>query len=395
MTESANEKKNKWDNKWVRGAIPALLIHCSIGSVYAWSLFKNAIADKIGSSVSAVEWAFSLAIFFLGMSAAFGGYFVEKNIKKAALVSLVCFCSGLIGTGFAIKNESLLGVLLSYGVLMGVGLGIGYITPVKTLMLWFKDNKGLATGIAIAGFGLAKAIASPLMEHLQKTGELHDMFYVLAAVYFLPMLLCFILLKKPQGAEQKLQTQKFSLRALFSKKQFWAIWFIFYLNITCGLALISQEKPILLALDFKAVAFVSALTAVFNTVGRFGYSTLGDYLKSRDAVYWIIFASSVAACGLGILGVSCAYALVVILALCIINAGYGGGFSNLPSLLSDKFGMNHISTIHGLILSAWAFAGLSGNQLASVVVSHTGSYAVLCGILLVLYALAFGISKKL
>ena len=156
----------KLSNKWTRAAIPALLLHCSIGTVYCWSSFKGGIAEYIGSSVSSVEWAFSLAIFFLGMSAAFMGNVVEKNIHKSSLVATICFALGLAGTALFIYLKSLVGILLCYGVIMGIGLGLGYLSPVKTLMLWFKDNKGLATGLAVAGFGAAKAIATPIMESM-------------------------------------------------------------------------------------------------------------------------------------------------------------------------------------------------------------------------------------
>ena len=145
------------ENRWVRAVIPALLIHISIGTVYCWSVFKQLIADQMHVAPGIVEWGFSLAIFFLGMSAAFLGPFVEKDIKKSALISTVCFVCGFAGTGVSIAAGWLPGVFIFYGVIMGIGLGVGYLTPVKNLMLWFADNKGLATGIAVAGFGLAKA----------------------------------------------------------------------------------------------------------------------------------------------------------------------------------------------------------------------------------------------
>lgn len=154
------------ENRWTSAIIPALLIHIPIGTVYCWSVFKQLIADRLHASPASVEWGFSLAIFFLGMSAAFAGPMVEKNIKKSALVSMVCFVVGFAGTGVSIALNFLPGVFICYGAIMSIGLGVGYLTPVKNLMLWFADNKGLATGIAVAGFGLAKAIASPLMEYL-------------------------------------------------------------------------------------------------------------------------------------------------------------------------------------------------------------------------------------
>ena len=136
----------KFSNKWTRAAIPALLLHCSIGTVYCWSYLEGAIKQAFESaqmSTDALGWAFSLAIFFLGMSAAFLGNFVEKDIRKASLLASICFAVGVAGTGLAIRLHCMPLILICYGVIMGIGLGLGYLSPVKTLMLWFKDNKGL------------------------------------------------------------------------------------------------------------------------------------------------------------------------------------------------------------------------------------------------------------
>lgn len=172
-----NLRMNLSENKWTRGAIPALLLHCSIGTVYCWSIFSQEIASYIGFSKGAVEWAFSFAIFFLGMSAAFLGNIVEKDIHKSSLIATICFAAGLAGTAFFIQYGgahkhslvSLVGIYVCYGLIMGVGLGTGYLSPVKTLMLWFEDRKGLGTGLSVAGFGAAKAIASPIMQRMENS----------------------------------------------------------------------------------------------------------------------------------------------------------------------------------------------------------------------------------
>ena len=296
-------------NKWIRAAIPALLLHCSIGTVYCWSIFSQEIADYIGFSKGATEWAFSFAIFFLGMSAAFLGNVVEKDIHKSSLIATICFASGMALTGFFIyyggthqhSMLSLIGIYLSYGFIMGVGLGTGYLSPVKTLMLWFQDRKGLATGLAVAGFGAAKAIASPIMQSmLENLGEggIYKMFWILACVYFCMMFVGHLLLKKPDGwHEPSNDEDKPSIMSVLKTKpmtNYIGIWLMFYINITCVLALIF-----------------------------------------------------------------------------IVNAGYGGGFSNVPTLLSDHYGMGSISAIHGITLSAWAFAGLTGNQVATFIINHS------------------------
>ena len=383
-------------NKWFRAAIPALLLHCSIGTVYCWSIFSQEIADYIGFSKGATEWAFSFAIFFLGMSAAFLGNVVEKDIHKSSLLATICFSAGMAGTGFFIyyggshqgSMLSLLGIYVCYGFIMGVGLGTGYLSPVKTLMLWFEDRKGLATGLAVAGFGAAKAIASPIMQAmLENLGEggIYKMFLILAVVYFAMMFVGHLLLKKPEGwHEPKTKEKGQSMMAVIKSKpvsNYIGIWLMFYINITCGLALISQEKMIVKCIGLAgAVGVISTVSAVFNAGGRLGFSAWADMMKDRNTIYKLIFILSIAFTGAVILtgGIkngngNMALTALVLCLIFVVNAGYGGGFSNVPTLLSDHYGMSNISAIHGLTLSAWGFAGLTGNQMASWIVNHFGS----------------------
>ncbi|RDW16684.1 OFA family MFS transporter [Oceanobacillus chungangensis] len=394
-----------FNNKWFRAVLPALFIHCSIGTVYCWSLFKGDIAAYIGKSVGEVEWAFSIAIFVLGMSAAFGGKFVEKDIHKSSLLAAIFFVVGMVGTGFFIYQKSLIGIYISYGIVMGIGLGIGYLTPVKTLMLWFDKQKGLATGFAVAGFGLAKVIASPLMEKLlgERNNEgmlinaanIYTMFYILAGIYLVMMLIGHLTLKKPIGYEEvSVQTGGFSYRKVLRNKTFIGIWLMFYINITCGLALISQEKGILAYIGFGAIGFVSSLTAIFNAGGRLALSSWADRLQDRNSIYKIIFISSIASILLTIVldGINNSIPFLIIALLCIVNAGYGGGFSSLPPLLSDRFGLHSISTVHGLALSAWALAGLTGNQLSAFILDKTGSYTIVLYVIMAFFVIATLIS---
>ena len=387
----------KLNNKWIRSAIPALLIHCSIGTVYCWSTFKASIADKIGMNTFSVGWAFSLAIFFLGMSAAFAGKLVELNIHKSSLVSALCFTIGMIGTGLTIKFctgvTALILIYLFYGCIMGIGLGVGYLTPVKTLMLWFKDNKGLATGISIMGFGLAKAIATPIMEFLQNHFGITAMFLVLGCIYFVMIFAGHLLLKKPDGwVESKETNNSFKVTTMFKNKTFIGIWLIFYINIHCGLMLITYEKQLLnekfagLAILATIVSVVPSVTAICNAVGRIGYSTLSDKLKDRSTIYLIIFISCIV---VTTLTEFISVGFLTIALLMIINLGYGGGFSVLPALLDSRFGMENISKIHGLALSAWAVAGLTGNNLSEFILSHTNNnYNVVITVTTIMYSIA-------
>ena len=398
----------KLNNKWMRAAIPALLIHCSIGTVYCWSTFKEAIANQIGMSTFAVGWAFSLAIFFLGMSAAFAGRMVEKDIHKSSLISCICFTVGMLGTGLSIQFlkgvPALISIFLFYGCIMGIGLGIGYLTPVKTLMLWFDKQKGLATGISIMGFGLAKAIATPIMELIQKNLGISQMFYILGAVYFIMMFIGHILLKKPYGWIEKDEAKsEFKPLSMFKDKTFLGIWLIFFINIHCGLALITYEKQILneafkgMAVLGLMISLIPSVTAAFNALGRIGYSTISDKMKDRNTVYKIIFMTCIVitAIALATFAIknghkSLAFGIIVIALLIIVNLGYGGGFSTLPALLSSRFGMEKISKIHGLSLSAWAIAGITGNNMSELILASTNrTYDYILIATLVLYVVAF------
>ncbi len=397
------KKSGGWrENKWLRAAIPALLLHCSIGTVYCWSIFSQEIADYIGFSKGATEWAFSLAIFFLGMSAAFLGNVVEKDIHKSSLIATICFALGMVGTGGFIyyggmnpgNPIALIGIYLCYGVIMGIGLGTGYLSPVKTLMLWFADRKGLATGLAVAGFGAAKAIASPVMQSmLGSMGEsgIYKMFWILGAVYFVMMFVGHLLLKKPSDwKEPQSKEEKNSIMAVIKSRKitnYIGIWLMFYINITCGLALLSQEKMIVKCIGLASfVGIISTVSAIFNAAGRLGFSAWADKMKDRNTIFKIIFIISIILTALVILtggivngaGNGLLIALVIVLIM-FVNAGYGGGFSNIPTLLSDHYGMGNISAIHGITLSAWAFAGLSGNQLATWIVSHFGQEIEVAG----------------
>ena len=390
-------------NKWIRGAIPALLLHCSIGTVYCWSIFSQEIADYIGFSKGAVEWAFSFAIFFLGMSAAFLGGLVEKNIHKSSLIASITFALGMAGTGFFIwyggNNPhsvlSLVGIYISYGFIMGIGLGTGYLSPVKTLMLWFKDKKGLATGLAVAGFGAAKAIASPIMSRMLVglgEGGVFKMFYILACVYFVMMFIGHLILAKPEGwVEPQTKSKDEGIIATLKTEpiaSYIGIWLMFYINITCGLAIISQEKMIVKCVGLGAFAgIISTISALFNAGGRLGFSAWADKLKDRNTIYKLIFTLSIVSTLIVLLtkgianGDGNVLLITFVLALIfIVNAGYGGGFSNVPTLLSDHYGMGNISAIHGITLSAWAFAGLTGNQMASFIVNHTGEFIDVHGV---------------
>lgn len=391
------------NNKWIRGVIPALGIHLCIGSVYAWSLFVKPISAQLECSESLVQVAFSLAIFFLGTSAAFAGPLVEKNVRRSSIISTVCFVCGLLITALSLHFKSLAGIYLGYGCLMGIGLGIGYISPVKTLMMWFFDQKGLATGIAIMGFGFASTLAKWIsMPILAATDSISTTLALLAGIYLIPMLTGSLLIKKPYDDSVSVAHENevpFKYTRIFHNGVFLMIWLMFFLNIHCGLAVISVAKPMVdtvagKILDPAAAAALGgtavAVMGLFNGVGRLAFSAISDKFRYRANIYIIIFSLSIASIALTLLCGCNSYVLIAM--LCLISATYGAGFSNLPTLLVDQFGMRNISKIHGLSLTAWAVAGLTGNQMSSAIHEYTGNYTSVLYWLIPQFAIALAIS---
>ena len=381
-------------DKWKFGAIPGLLIHGSIGTVYCWSLLTESLNDcMMGISC---EWAFSLAIFFLGISAAFLGPLVEKNVKMSSLFSALFFGSGMIISGIACALSQPVLFHLGYGVIMGIGLGIGYISPIKTMMIWFKENKGLAAGLAISGFGIAKILGGPGFVYFIKNFGLPEMFIFHGIFYFLIMMIATIYIRKPDTDEKNKEITKIQiidfiknwgkdLISAFKLKKLWIYWLVFYLNITAGLAIISNEVVFFKYSGITAfgVGIAVSLCAIFNSAGRLGVSWISDKLKNRGILFGIIMLISSVCC---LIGFSAPVAVSVVVLLC--NAGYGAMFAIMPGALHDRYGMDKVSTIHGVVLSAWAFAGLTGNQLAKIVTELPTSYSpriiIVCSLILYL-----------
>lgn len=384
-------------DKWKNGAIPALLIHSCIGTVYCWSVLSGAVSEALGSSC---EWAFSLAIFFLGISAAFIGPLVERNVKMASLISTIFFGTGMILSGIAcsIGNSSLFHI--SYGVIMGIGLGIGYISPIKTIMMWFNKNKGLAAGIAIAGFGIAKILGGPGFAYFLNHFGISETLVFHGILYTLIMLFAVLFIKKPDTEDTEVAKEPMfmswfkDLITVFKLKNIWIFWLVFYLNISAGLAIISNEAVFFKHSGITAfgIGMAVSLCAIFNSLGRLSFAWVSDFLKNRCILFGIILAISVIACCIGISSPS-----GVTWTVLLCNAGYGAMFAIMPSALHDKYGMNLVSIVHGVILSAWAFAGLTGNQVAQIALQLPYSYSprIIILIATILYLTGLVLSIKL
>ncbi|MFZ3587730.1 OFA family MFS transporter [Bacillus sp. DJP31] len=380
-------KKTK--NRWLIAA-SAVGIHISIGSVYAWSNFTNPLMEEFGWSASQVQFTFSLAILFLGLSAAFLGHFVEKHgPKKAGLLAAGFFGVGIMGSGFAVAIGSLPLLYITYGVLGGIGLGVGYIAPVSTLVKWFPDRRGLATGLAIMGFGFAAAISSPIMDTLIKSVGTSTTFYVLGAAYFVIMILSSLYLERPPvdwapaGFKEKVQSGKTRIKEDLSQltaneavktKRFWYLWVMLFINVTCGIAILSAAKPLAqesIGLTTAEAAALVGVMGLFNGFGRLGWASISDYI-GRPNTYTTFFVLQI---GLFFFLPVTSEALLFQVMLAIVYTCYGGGFASIPAYIGDLFGTKQLGAIHGYILTAWAAAGLAGPMFAAWIKDTTGSYA--------------------
>jgi MFS transporter, OFA family, oxalate/formate antiporter len=380
-------KKTK--NRWLIAA-SAVGIHISIGSVYAWSNFTNPLIEEFGWSSQQVQLTFSIAILFLGLSAAFLGHFVEKyGPRKAGLLAAGFFGAGIIGSGLAVNLGSLPLLYATYGVLGGIGLGVGYIAPVSTLVKWFPDRRGLATGLAIMGFGFAAAVASPIMDTLIKSVGTANTFYILGVSYLIIMTLSSLYLERPpagwmpEGFKDKVQSGKTKVKEDLAQltaneavktKRFYYLWVMLFINVTCGIAILSAAKPLAqesIGLTTAEAAALVGVLGLFNGFGRLGWATISDYI-GRPNTYTIFFASQIV---LFMLLPLTTAAILFQVMLAIIYTMYGGGFAAIPAFIGDVFGTKQLGAIHGYILTAWAAAGLAGPMFAAWIKDTTGSYA--------------------
>jgi MFS transporter, OFA family, oxalate/formate antiporter len=398
----------KVKNRWLIAA-SALGVHLSIGSAYAWSVFTNPMIEKYGWTQTQVSTAFSIAIFFLGFSAAFMGRFVEKNgPKKSSMLAALFFGIGVAGSGVATLMESLVLLYLFYGIIGGMGLGIGYISPVSTLVKWFPDRRGLATGLAIMGFGFAAMISGPAIEGLISLVGISSTFFILGTIYFLVMTVSAQYLAPPpegwapKGFVEKQEAGKTRIKIkpdlsqltaneAIKTRRFWMLWFMLFINVTCGIAILAVASPMaqeITGMSAIAAAAMVGVLGMFNGGGRIGWATISDYI-GRPNVYTTFFIIQVIA--FAILPYASSPLLFQILLFAILTC-YGGGFASVPAYIGDIFGTKQLGAIHGYILTAWAMAGVVGPILLSLIYDNTGSYTLTMTIFTVMFIVALGLS---
>jgi MFS family permease len=383
-------------NRWL---VPpaALAIHLSIGQAYAFSVFNFPLAHSIGITQSAPEdwklttlgWIFSIAIVFLGLSAAVFGKWLERaGPRKAMFAAACCFGGGFMVSAIGVQLHQIWLLYLGYGVLGGIGLGLGYISPVSTLIKWFPDRPGMATGLAIMGFGGGAMIGAPLaaflMEHFRtqtSTGVAQAM-VAMGAIYFCTMLFGAWLVRLPPTgwrppSYRAANAARLDAPADVSADQaiqtapFWLLWGVLFLNVTAGIGVLGQASPMIQEMFPDRVSAAAAagfvgLLSLFNMGGRFVWSSVSDYI-GRKATYTIFFVLGAALYALtpqtGHLG----WIVAFVLGYGVIMSMYGGGFATIPAYLRDQFGTAQVGAIHGRLLTAWSAAGIAGPVLVNYI----------------------------
>ncbi|HGM9256904.1 L-lactate MFS transporter [Streptococcus pyogenes] len=387
-------------------ATAGILLHLMLGSTYAWSVYRNPILQETGWDQAPVAFAFSLAIFCLGLSAAFMGNLVEQyGPRLTGTVSAILYASGNMLTGLAIDRKEIWLLYIGYGVIGGLGLGAGYITPISTIIKWFPDKRGMATGFAIMGFGFASLLTSPIAQWLIETEGLVATFYLLGLIYLIVMLFASQLIIKPTAAEiaildkKRLQNNSYLIEGMTAKealktKSFYCLWVILFINITCGLRLISVVAPMaqdLTGMSPEMSAIVVGAMGIFNGFGRLVWASLSDYIGRRVTVILLFLVSIIMTISL----IFAHSSLIFMISIATLMTCYGAGFSLIPPYLSDLFGAKELATLHGYILTAWAIAALTGPMLLSITVEWTHNYLLTLCVFIVLYILGLMVVLRL
>jgi MFS family permease len=404
----------------------ALAVHLCIGQAYAFSTFNLPLTKLIGLTQSApgdwnlkeLGWIFSIAIVFLGSSAAVFGRWVERvGPRMSMFVAALCFGGGFLVSAVGIHLHQLWIIYLGYGVLGGTGLGIGYISPVSTLIKWFPDRPGMATGMAIMGFGGGAFIAAPLsvllMAHFKTatSNGVLETFVTMGVIYFMFMMIGVFSVRvpadgwKPAGWTAPAQPKKLvtsaqvSVESAWRTPQFWLLWVVLCMNVTAGIGVLGQASPMIQemfpgrVLPLAAASFVG-LISLFNMLGRFFWASTSDYIGRRNTYMVFFLLGIVLYAAVPTTGHIGSTALFVA-AFCIILSMYGGGFSTIPAYLRDMFGTYQVGAIHGRLLTAWSVAGVLGPVLVNYIrqyqidngVPKTQAYSItmyiMCGLLLI------------
>lgn len=382
-------------NRWLI-AVAGVVMQVALGAVYAWSVFRDPLVSAFGWTISQVTWTFSITLLTLGFAAFFGGLWMKRaGPRTVGVAGGVLYGLGVFLASFSANNLPVL--YLTYGVLGGFGIGLGYIVPVATLVKWFPDKRGMITGIAVAGFGAGAVIAAPLNRYLIVAVGVLQTFAILGIAYLILVAgAAFFMRNPPAGFRpagwQPAQTQAaatsrdFTLGEALRSWQWYALWAILFLNVTAGISIISQAAPMVrevTGVTAAAAAGFAGLLGIPNGIGRFAWAWLSDYI-GRRWVFVIMFLLQAAL--FLILPLSTSFALFTALSFIVLLC-YGGGFGTMPAFAADYYGPGNVGTIYGLMLTAWGFAGAFGPTLISRLRETTGNYSsalyIIAGIMLI------------
>ncbi|WP_250474844.1 OFA family MFS transporter [Caballeronia sp. GAFFF1] len=385
----------------------ALAVHLCIGQAYAFSVFNAPLTRVVGITQSAPDdwslttlgWIFSLAIVFLGLSAAFAGKWLEKvGPRRTMFTAACCFGGGFLVSALGVYLHQIVLLYLGYGVIGGIGLGLGYVSPVSTLIRWFPDRRGMATGMAIMGFGGGAMIAAPgsvaLMNYFKSATSVGvaETFVVLGVLYFISMTIGALAIRippadwKPAGwtppatANKMITKNHVHIDQALKTPQFYLLWLVLFLNVTAGIGVLGQAS-VMIQESFKssitagAAAGFVGLLSLFNMGGRFVWASASDWI-GRKNTYFVFFALGAVLYFLVPQFAQAGNIALFVLAYGVILSMYGGGFATIPAYLADMFGTAFVGGIHGRLLTAWAAAGIAG----PVLVNYIRAYEVARGV---------------
>ena len=370
-------------NRWLLAG-GGVLMQLALGAVYAWSVFRIPLSKTFGWSIQDVTWAFSLAILALGFAAFAGGLWMRKVGPRAVGIT-AAVCYGL-GVGLSsLASGNILVLWLSYGILGGTGLGLGYIVPLATLVRWFPDRRGFITGLAVAGFGGGALITAPVAQQLIVSfGPLTTLAILGVAYFIMVMIGSSIMRNPPEGwrpkgwqpsvkQQEQLEARDYTLKEALSTWQWYVLWAMLFLNVTAGISIISQASPMaqeISGVNAAIAAGMVGLISIANGLGRLLWAWFSDAIGRRN-VFLIMFLLQ--AVLFFILPSQHEFTMLATICFIVISC-YGGGFGTMPAFAADFFGAKWVGSIYGLMLTAWGFAGVFGPLLIAGIRQSTGKY---------------------
>ena len=376
-------------------AAAGVLLQMALGSVYAWSVFRTPLATQFGWSIPQITLTFTITILALSCAAFAGGLWLNRSGPRVvAVTGGVLYGLGVMLASFTERLEWL---YVTYGLIGGIGLGLGYIVPVAVLLKWFPDRRGFITGIAVGGFGAGALVTAPIATVLIERVGVLSTFAWLGLAYLIAAPLAGWVMRNPRAGEvqydQALRSPlrqtnpNFTLRQALRTRQWWILWLILFLNVTAGISLISQQAPLyqeLAGVSAAVAAGMVGLASIGNALGRVFWAWSSDHL-TRRSTFMLLFLIQVAL--FWILPAMGSVAVLTLVAFVILSC-FGGGFGTMPASVTDYFGPQNVGPIYGLMLTAWGLASLCGPMLLAGMREATGSYEDALHIIAALMALS-------